>query len=290
MPINTIAAVLAVIVCKDAMGVRLETGKQAAIIHDSPVTGTKHQITYAQLQDRVARLAGALRAKGVEKGDRVIIYMPMIPQAIEAMLACARLGAIHSVVFGGFAAHNLALRIDDAQPKLLIAADAGSRGGKVIPYKPLVDEACAKAATPPARVLIVSRGLDAAEPKVAGRAEDYATLRAAVGAVTARHGQLRSYVDLAGYSEPVQIVVDRLEPCLEVTDLGHLTPAEQDAELTRWTEQERRRDFDLARAPLVRFRALHTPSARFALSTSFPTAVLAGLRVDLLIGHSRPPC
>ena len=91
-------------------------GAQAAIIHDSPVTRTKHTITYAELQDRVARLAGALKAKGITKGDRVIIYMPMVPEALEAMLACARLGAIHSVVFGGFAAHELAVRIDDAKP------------------------------------------------------------------------------------------------------------------------------------------------------------------------------
>ncbi|MYQ93988.1 non-ribosomal peptide synthetase [Streptomyces sp. SID4946] len=112
-------------------------------------------------------------------------------------------------------------------------------------------------------------------------------LRAAVGAVTARHGQLRSYVDLAGYSEPVQIVVDRLEPCLEVTDLGHLTPAEQDAELTRWTEQERRRDFDLEHGPLVRFRAVHRSEGRFTLSISFHHAVLDGWSVALIIGQIR---
>ena len=108
-------------------------GDQAAIIHDSPVTGTKHQITYAELLERVANLAGALRAKGVEKGDRVIIYMPMVPEALEAMLACGRLGAIHSVVFGGFAAHELAVRIDDATPKAIIAASCGwSRGASCI--------------------------------------------------------------------------------------------------------------------------------------------------------------
>ena len=100
-------------------------GDQIAIIHDSPVTHTKHTITYAELQTRVASLAGALRAKGVEKGDRVIIYMPMIPEALEAMLACARLGAIHSVVFGGFAAAELAVRIDDCKPRAIIAASCG---------------------------------------------------------------------------------------------------------------------------------------------------------------------
>jgi propionyl-CoA synthetase len=116
-------------------------GKQPAIIHDSPVTGTKHVITYAELQDRVSRLAGALRAKGVEKGDRVIIYMPMVPEALEAMLACARLGAIHSVVFGGFAANELAVRIDDCTPKAIIAASCGIEPSRVVHYKPLVDAA-----------------------------------------------------------------------------------------------------------------------------------------------------
>ncbi|KAG1259006.1 hypothetical protein G6F66_014521 [Rhizopus arrhizus] len=99
------------------------------------------------------------------------------------MLACARIGAVHSVVFGGFAAHNLALRIDDAKPKLLIAADAGMRGGKLIPYKAMVDAACAEASAPPPHVLIVSRGLDAAEPRVPGRDVEYATLRAQIGEV-----------------------------------------------------------------------------------------------------------
>lgn len=116
-------------------------GKQAAIIHDSPVTGTKHRITYGELQDRVARLAGALRAKGIEKGDRVIIYMPMVPEALEAMLACARLGAIHSVVFGGFAANELAVRIDDSRPKAIIAASWGIEPNRVVHYKPLLDGA-----------------------------------------------------------------------------------------------------------------------------------------------------
>ncbi|MEF3046850.1 propionate-CoA ligase PrpE [Pseudotabrizicola sp. L79] len=116
-------------------------GKQPAIIHDSPVTGTKHTITYAELKDRVARLAGALRAKGVTKGDRVIIYMPMVPEALEAMLACARLGAIHSVVFGGFAANELAVRIDDCKPKAIIAASCGIEPNRVVHYKPLLDGA-----------------------------------------------------------------------------------------------------------------------------------------------------
>jgi propionyl-CoA synthetase len=116
-------------------------GDQAAIIHDSPVTHSKRVITYAELQDRVARLAGALRARGVEKGDRVIIYMPMVPEALEAMLACARLGAVHSVVFGGFAAAELAVRIDDCRPRAIIAASCGVEPSRVVHYKPLLDGA-----------------------------------------------------------------------------------------------------------------------------------------------------
>jgi propionyl-CoA synthetase len=116
-------------------------GERVAIIHDSPLTGTTHKITYKELQDRVASLAGALKAKGVEKGDRVIIYMPMVPEALEAMLACARLGAIHSVVFGGFAANELAVRIDDCEPKCIIAASCGIEPGRVVHYKPLLDGA-----------------------------------------------------------------------------------------------------------------------------------------------------
>ncbi len=129
--------------CYNAVDRHVEAGNGArvAIIHDSPITGTKHQITYAELQTRVARLAGALRARGVGKGDRVIIYMPMVPEALEAMLACSRLGAIHSVVFGGFAANELAVRIDDATPKAIIAASCGLEPGRVVDYKPLLDGA-----------------------------------------------------------------------------------------------------------------------------------------------------
>ncbi|MFP4328886.1 MAG: AMP-binding protein, partial [Paracoccaceae bacterium] len=115
------------------------------------------EITYAELRDRVARLAGALQARGIEKGDRVIIYMPMIPEAIEAMLACARLGAIHSVVFGGFAAHELAVRIDDARPKAIIAASCGIEPGRVVHYKPLLDGAIAEASHKPDFCVIFQR-------------------------------------------------------------------------------------------------------------------------------------
>ncbi|MFC7703986.1 propionyl-CoA synthetase [Plastorhodobacter daqingensis] len=129
--------------CWNAVDRHVEAGHgdRIAIIHESPVTHTVRKITYAELRDRVASLAGALRAKGITKGDRVIIYMPMIPEALEAMLACARLGAIHSVVFGGFAAPELAARIDDAKPKAIIAASCGIEPGRVVHYKPLLDGA-----------------------------------------------------------------------------------------------------------------------------------------------------
>ncbi len=140
-------------------------GEQAAIIHDSPITGTKTTITYAELQDRVARLAGALRAKGVEKGDRVIIYMPMVAEALEAMLACSRLGAIHSVVFGGFAANELAVRIDDCQPKAIIAASCGLEPGRVVHYKPLLDGAIEIAKSKPEFTVILQREQEIAELK-----------------------------------------------------------------------------------------------------------------------------
>ena len=116
-------------------------GDTVAIIHDSPLTGTVTKITYAQLQIRVANLAGGLRAQNIGMGDRVIIYMPMVPDALVAMLACARLGAVHSVVFGGFAAAELAVRIDDCTPKAIIAASCGIEPARILPYKPLLDQA-----------------------------------------------------------------------------------------------------------------------------------------------------
>jgi propionyl-CoA synthetase len=147
-------------------------GAQTAIIYDSPVTDTKQQITYAQLQTNVASLAGALRAQGVQKGDRVIIYMPMIPQALEAMLACARLGAVHSVVFGGFAANELAVRIDDAKPRAIIAASCGIEPGRVVAYKPLLDAAIAQAAHKPDFCVIYQRDQAPAD-LLAGRDFDW---------------------------------------------------------------------------------------------------------------------
>ncbi len=153
-------------------------GDQLALVAISTETGETRELTYRQLHHEVNTFAAVLKSLDVGRGDRVVIYMSNMAEAVVAMLACARLGAVHSVVFGGFAAHNLALRIDDATPKLLIAADAGSRGGKVIPYKPLVDAACAEAAAPPPHVLVVNRGLDPSCSMREGRDHDYATLRA----------------------------------------------------------------------------------------------------------------
>ncbi|MBC7131957.1 MAG: propionyl-CoA synthetase [Roseovarius sp.] len=160
--------------CWNAVDRHVEAGRgaQAAIIHDSPVTGTKHRISYAQLRSRVARLAGALRARGVEKGDRVIIYMPMVPEALEAMLACARIGAVHSVVFGGFAAHELAVRIDDCAPKCIIAASCGIEPGRVVHYKPLLDGAIEQAAHKPEFCVIFQREEEVAR-LIEGRDHDW---------------------------------------------------------------------------------------------------------------------
>jgi propionyl-CoA synthetase len=129
-------------------------GTQAALIYDSPVTGTQRTYTYAELLDEVRTFAAVIRDFGVGKGDRVLLYMPMVPEAVIAMLACARIGAIHSVVFGGFAARELATRIDDARPKLILSASCGIEGNRVVPYKPLLDEAIAIAAKPEACVIL----------------------------------------------------------------------------------------------------------------------------------------
>ena len=132
-------------------------GDDVALIYDSPVTGQVHTFTFRELTARVAAVAGGLKTLGVGKGDRVIIYMPMIPEAVIAMLACARIGAVHSVVFGGFAAPELALRIDDAEPKVILAASCGIEFQNVIPYKPLVDAAIELAAAKPDHVVVVQR-------------------------------------------------------------------------------------------------------------------------------------
>ena len=160
--------------CYNAVDRHVENGRgdQAAIIYDSPITDTKLKITYAELQTRVASLAGALRAKGIEKGDRVIIYMPMIPEALEAMLACARLGAIHSVVFGGFAANELAVRIDDATPKAIIAGSCGIEPGRIVKYKPLLDGAIELAAHKPDFCVVLQREQEVAD-LISGRDYDW---------------------------------------------------------------------------------------------------------------------
>ena len=124
-------------------------GEQVALIHDSPVTGTVRRFTYAELRDAVARFAGALAGLGVGRGDTVIVYMPMVPEAAVAMLACARLGAVHSVVFGGFAPHELAVRIDDARPAVIVSASCGIEGRRVIEYMPLLEAAVGLAEHPP---------------------------------------------------------------------------------------------------------------------------------------------
>jgi propionyl-CoA synthetase len=153
-------------------------GSQKALVWISTEVNEEKSWTFLELADEVNRFAAILATLGVGKGDRVLIYMPMVPEAVFAMLATVRIGAVHSVVFGGFAAASLAARIDDAQPKVMVTSDAGSRGGKAIPLKPLVDESIRLSKSPPAHVLIVNRGLDAAMARVPGRDLDYAELRA----------------------------------------------------------------------------------------------------------------
>ncbi|MBI5252001.1 MAG: propionyl-CoA synthetase [Desulfomonile tiedjei] len=140
-------------------------GDQVALIYDSAVTNTVQKYTYAQLQERVARIAGFLKGLGVEKGDTVLIYMPMIPEAVMSMLACARLGAVHSVVFGGFAPRELSVRIDDAKPKVILSASCGIEVQRVIPYKPLLDEAIELAGPKPEKCVILQRPQVNAEMK-----------------------------------------------------------------------------------------------------------------------------
>ncbi|MEO9067445.1 MAG: AMP-binding protein, partial [Caldimonas sp.] len=163
--------------CHNAVDRHLATrAAQPALIHVSTETGSERVYSFAELHAEVQRMAAVLIELGVGQGDRVLIYMPMIAEAAFAMLACARLGAVHCVVFGGFASMSLATRIDDAEPKVLITADAGSRAGRVIAYKPLLDEAIRLAKHKPAKVLLVDRGM-APMTRTAGRDQDYAPLR-----------------------------------------------------------------------------------------------------------------
>jgi propionyl-CoA synthetase len=165
--------------CYNALDRHLpERADQKAVIYISTETNETATYTFAEAHREVSRFAAVLQSLGLQKGDRAVIYMPMIAEALFAMLACARLGVIHSVVFGGFAAPNLAVRINDAKPKVLITADAGMRNGNPVPYKHLVDEACRLAQSPPEKVIICNRGLDKAMPITEGRDLDYATLRA----------------------------------------------------------------------------------------------------------------
>ncbi len=162
-------------VCANALDRHVDAGRggQAALIWDSPAAGQRARLTYAELRDQVARLAGALAALGVGQGDRVVIYMPMVPEAVMAMLACARLGAIHSVVFGGFAAAELAKRIEDARPRAVVSASCGIEPGRLVAYKPLLDEAIALSAHKPERCLILQRPMLRAD-LVPGRDADLA--------------------------------------------------------------------------------------------------------------------
>jgi propionyl-CoA synthetase len=161
--------------CHNAIDRHVDGGRadQIALIHDSPITGTQRKFTYRELKTEVEALAAVLQDRGIAKGDRVIIYMPMVPEAAFAMLACARIGAVHSVVFGGFAAKELATRIDDARPKLIISASCGLEPGRVVAYKPLLDEAIAMAQAKPEACIILQRGQQVCD-LLARRDIDYA--------------------------------------------------------------------------------------------------------------------
>jgi propionyl-CoA synthetase len=145
--------------CYNALDRHVDNGRgdQPAVIHDSPVTGIQRSISYREMRDEVALFAGALARLGVGKGDRVIIYMPMVPEALISMLACARIGAVHSVVFGGFSAHELAARIDDARPRVVVAGSCGIEPSRVVPYKPMLDRAIEQAAYKPEHCIILQR-------------------------------------------------------------------------------------------------------------------------------------
>src|SRR5690606_29937773 len=186
--------------CHNAVDRHLaERGDQLALVGWSTETGQVRELTFRQLHREVNTFAAVLQSLGARKGERVVIYMPHTVEAAIAMLACARIGAIHSVVFGGFAALNLALRIDDAKPAVLVCADAGMRGGKVIPFKPLVDEALSRAGFPPAHVLVVNRGLAGEVPMQEGRDVEY-------GPLAARHAEAEVPVEWLESNEPSYIL------------------------------------------------------------------------------------
>src|SRR5215469_5189649 len=163
--------------CYNALDRHVASGRaiQMALIHDSPLTNTITRLTYAELLKEVQTLAAVMQDFGVTKGDRVILYMPMVPEAVVAMLACARIGAVHSVVFGGFAAKELATRIDDARPKLIFSASCGIEPGRIVHYKPLLDEAIRLAAAKPAACIILQRPQQTCD-LAPGRDYDWASL------------------------------------------------------------------------------------------------------------------
>ncbi|MGQ3676396.1 propionyl-CoA synthetase [Xanthobacter sp. TB0139] len=180
--------------------VKAGRGEQPAIIHDSPVTGTKRTVTYAELQDDVSALAAVLQDLGVRKGDRVLVYMPMVPEALVGMLACARIGAIHSVVFGGFAAKELATRIEDAEPKVVLAASCGIEPNRVVPYKPLLDLAITMSAVKPEACLLLQRE-QGPGALTEGRDHDWAAVVAAAKAA----GKAAECVEVAA-TDPLYIL------------------------------------------------------------------------------------
>ena len=165
--------------CYNALDLHVANGRadQLALVYDSPVTDTIKAFSFRELLDQVAHFAGVLASQGAQKGDRVLIYMPMVPEAVIAMLACARIGAVHSVVFGGFAANELATRIDDAKPKLIVSASCGIEVERVIAYKPLLDQAIEMAAVKPKRTIILQRSQSEAS-MIAGRDLDWSELMA----------------------------------------------------------------------------------------------------------------
>src|SRR4051794_32062111 len=166
--------------CYNALDRHVANGRadQAALIHDSPLANAVTKFTYAELLREVQTLAAIMQDFGVEKGDRVILYMPLVPEAVVAMLACARIGAVHSVVFGGFAAKELATRIDDARPKLIFSASCGIEPGRIVHYKPLLDEAIQLASSKPSACIILQRPQQACD-LAPGRDHDWAALRKA---------------------------------------------------------------------------------------------------------------
>ena len=188
--------------CYNAVDRHVKNGRgaQAAIIYDSPVTDQKKKISFAELQTEVATLAAVLRDQGVAKGDRVIVYMPMIPEAVIGMLACARIGAVHSVVFGGFAAKELATRLNDAKPKLILTASCGIEPGRVVKYKPLLDEAIELAESKPSSVVLLQRP-QAEASMIAGRDHDWAQAVAAAKAA----GKQADCIELAA-TDPLYIL------------------------------------------------------------------------------------